>query len=545
MKRFTKQLSALTTAAMLAGLIAGCSGGSKNGQEGQVPAGESASPAASPEQREGEVYPIPGNVKLRYWMPLPANTAAVAQNLAQTELAKEWSRRTGVEVEFIHPTSGQEKEQFNLLIASNNYPDIIYTDWKNYPGGPDKAISDKVIVSLNELQEKYAPNLSKFLKENQDIDRSVKTAEGSYYSFPFIRGSQELLVSAGPIIRKDWLDELGLEVPETIEEWHVALTAFKEEKGAAAPFSPYHNFQVNAVPWGLFVGAYGITKGFYVEDDKIKYGSIESQYKEFLTTMNQWFNEKLLDNNFASLDGKTVDASIMEGKTGATIASGGSGLARWMTAMEGKGTFELAGAPYPVLNKGERSKFGQYTMPYVGAGAAISATSKNKEVAAQFLDYLYSEEGHMLANFGLEGVSYEMKDGKGVFTDFVMKNPSNPSSSQMRAQYTLAHDQGPFIQDPGVLQTMTEAQAEAVKRWSDTDIADHFVPPIFLQAEEQSEAAKIMNDVSTYEDEMMLKFIMGSEPISNFDKYVEQMKKLGIEKVIKMNQDALDRYNEN
>ncbi|MNI80736.1 hypothetical protein D3C73_1372900 [compost metagenome] len=55
--------------------------------------------------------------------------------------------------------------------------------------------------------------------------------------------------------------------------------------------------------------------------------------------------------------------------------------------------------------------------------------------------------------------------------------------------------------------------------------------------------AKITNEVNTYGDEMLLKFIMGAEPMENFDKYVEQMKKLGIEKAIAMQQAALDRYN--
>ncbi|GGF80825.1 sugar ABC transporter permease [Paenibacillus albidus] len=532
MRKRAKGILLLTVAAMLVGATAGCT-------KGNEPEGKQE----SENKTEGAAYPISGDVKLTYWVPLNANTSATVKNLAETEFAKELKKRTGVEVEYIHPTAGREAEQFNLMIASGDLPDIIWYNWTQYPGGPEKAFSDGVITKLNDLQLKQAPNLSKYLQANPEINRMVTTDENSYYSFPFIRGDQSMLVSAGPVIRKDWLDDLGLQVPTTMDEWHTVLTAFKEKKGAEAPFSPYWNIQ-SVLSWGTFIGAYGITKGFYLDEGKVKYGPIEPAYKEFITTMNQWFSEKLLDNNFATLDTKTVDANIMNGKSGATVASAASGVAKWTSAMKEKDPkFQVMGTPYPVLKKGDHPQFGQYSLPYTAFGAAIAANSKHKEAAAKFLDYLYSEEGMRLANFGIEGISYTMDNGKPVFTDLILNNPNKLPISQAMAQYTLSHDMGPFIQNPGVMQTMLPAQAEAVKVWADTDADKHFLPPIFVAEEHQGELAKIMNEVTTYENEMLLKFIMGTEPISNFDNYVQQMKKLGIEKAISMQQAALERYN--
>ena len=114
---------------------------------------------------------------------------------------------------------------------------IEYNFLSDFPGGPEKAIGDGYILKLNDLIDQHAPNLKKFLQENPDIDKMVKTDNGSYYAFPFIRGDEYLRVFQGPIIRKDWLDELGLPVPETIDDWTAMLRAFKEKKGAAAPFS--------------------------------------------------------------------------------------------------------------------------------------------------------------------------------------------------------------------------------------------------------------------------------------------------------------------
>jgi putative aldouronate transport system substrate-binding protein len=69
------------------------------------------------------------------------------------------------------------------------------------------------------------------------------------------------------------------------------------------------------------------------------------------------------------------------------------------------------------------------------------------------------------------------------------------------------------------------------------------LPPVSLTTEESAEFSKIMSDVNTYRDEMFVKFIMGAEPIENFDKFVAQMEKFNLKQAIKIQQDALDRYN--
>ncbi|MDF2921295.1 MAG: transporter substrate-binding protein [Paenibacillaceae bacterium] len=543
-----KRISSMVLAVALAGsALAGCSGGDSGKEGSEAGVSPSIVPQQSGNKPEEGVYPIKGNVKLKVWMTVSPNTTAIAKNLGETEFAKEWSKRTGVEVEYIHPAAGQEKEQFNLMLASNNLPDIIEYNWKtSYPGGPGKAIEDKVIVSLNELQGKYAPNLTEYVKQHPDINKLLKSDKGDYYSFPFIREDLSLRLSAGPIIRKDWLDELGLDVPVTIDDWYNVLKAFKEKKGATAPLSPYLKLHAWGLENGAFSGAYGLIKGLYIDGEKVKYGPVEPQYKELLTTLNKWFKEKLLDNNFATIDGKTVDTNIMEGKSGATLASSSSGLAKWNEVMKGKDPkFELIGVPYPSLEKGKPSIYGHYEHAFSGWGMAISATSKNKEAAAQFLDYLYSAEGQMLANFGIEGVSYKMDNGKPIFTDEVLNNPGKLPVAQAKAKYTIAHHMGPFVQHPDVRQTNTSAQNAALEEWKNTEAATHALPPFVLSTAEQSQVSKIMNEVKVYVDEMLLKFIMGSEPLDNFDKYITQLQKLGIGEVIKLNQAALDNYNKN
>ena len=180
-------------------------------------------------------YPISTNVTLEFWSALDPNVSANYTNLGDTEFAKKLEELTGVKVKYTHPAAGQEYENFSILIASGDYPDMVQYDWKNAVGGPEGMINNEVIVPLNDLMDKNAPNLKKYLGENPDIDRRIKTDNGNYYVFPFIRSDKSLLISQGPIFRKDWLDDLGLSAPQTIEEWENVLTAFRDKKGAQAP----------------------------------------------------------------------------------------------------------------------------------------------------------------------------------------------------------------------------------------------------------------------------------------------------------------------
>ena len=84
-----------------------------------------------------------------------------------------------------------------------------------------------MIIALNDVMDQYCPNLKKYLEENPDIDRMVKTDNGTYFAFPFIRGEERLCFTVGSFLRQDWLDELGLAVPTTIDAWHDVLVAFK------------------------------------------------------------------------------------------------------------------------------------------------------------------------------------------------------------------------------------------------------------------------------------------------------------------------------
>ncbi len=518
MKRNRSSLAVLILVvfAVLALTLSGCSG--KNETAG----GESAT--------------------LECWAQLNSAVALSVTNLADTPLLKEIMKKTGINVKYIHPPQGQGEEAFNLLLASGDMPDIIEYNWYGFPGGPDKAINDGFITSLNDLIPQHAPNLHKYLQENPDVDKMLKTNSGNYYVFPFIRGDEYLLVFKGPIVRADWLEELNIKEPETIDDWYNMLKAFRDKKGASAPLA----FKYEDLSTGIFGGAFGVKKDFYVENGKVKYGPVEPGYKDFLITLNKWYKEGLLDKNFASADTNSIHANVLSDKTGAIFGFLGSDMGKLVSAADSKPGFKLLGVKYPTLKAGERPKFGHRDIAYsYSTSAAISAGSDKKELAARFLDYGYGSEGHMLYNFGIEGESYKINEnGYPEYTDLILKNPDGWSITQALAMYTRSVNGGPIIQDKRYMeQYLTlEEQRNALETWMDTDTIKYNLPRVVPKSEDSSEFQRIMNDVKTKGDEMLLKFILGVESIDKFDDYVKSMKDLGIDRVIEIQQAALELY---
>ncbi|MDR6552100.1 extracellular solute-binding protein [Paenibacillus qinlingensis] len=535
-----KKILASTMIVMMMGTAIACSSKTESTttSESQAPATASAT-----------TYPMTTDKTLTYWGELNGNLTGVKTTHADVPFFQEWQKKTGVPLKFLAPPTGQAKEALNVMLASGDLPDMIeYNFLSDFPGGPEKAIKDGYILKLNDLIDKYAPNLKKYLKEHPEVDKMVKTDNGSYYAFPFIRGDEYLQVFQGPMIRKDWLDELGLPVPETIDDWTTTLKAFKEKKGAAAPLSfiskpRFFNESYN----GAFLGAFGVNRGFYLDNGKIKFGPSEAGFKDYLKTFHQWYQDGLLDKNIATVDTKALDGSFATGATGASIGNAGGGIGKWQPLVQAKDPkAQLVAAPYPVLKKGDTPKFGQKDNPYSSGGiVAVTAKSKNPELAVRMLDYGYSEAGHMFFNFGTEGTSYSMVDGYPKYTDLLMKNPDKLAPAQAMSMYIRGSYNGPFIQDKRYAEQffVLPAQRDAINVWKKTDTAKYSLPPLTPTPEESSEYAKIMGDMNTLVDEMTLKIILGNEPVDGFEKYVDKMKSLNLSRAIEIQQAALDRYN--
>ncbi len=524
---------------LAAGMLAGCSGGGGNNTANT--GGE-----LIPTVTTDGTYPMNTDVELSYWVDLTPNVAAYASSMNDIEFAKYMEEETGVKIKYVHPPAGQATEKFNLMVASQDLADIVESNWPGYKGGPSKAIKDKTILPLNEALDKgVSPNLKKFHEENPEIAAQIQTDDGEFYMYPFVTKDSILQTAMGFMVREDLLKKAGLDKPETIEDWEKMLAAFKD-MGIKAPITlKLKNAELNNM--SAFMGAYGIKSEFYLEGDTVKYGQYEKAYGDWVKMMKKWYDNGWLDSEFTNEDAKRIDALVINGDAGAMGGWNGSAFGKWIAGMKTSlPEASLTPVAYVAKNRGETPLIGHKQLPARGTGAAITSKCKNVEIAVRYLDYGFSEKGHMTYNFGREGVSYEMKDGIPTYTDLITDTGKNGglSTSQAMSKYIRACYNGPFVQDADYIMQMytTPQQTEAMPIWANTQTEKYMMPLVTMTEEENKEYTAIMTDIDVYREEMLFKFITGQEPIEKLDQYFEQLKSMKIERAIQIQQAAYDRY---
>lgn len=473
-------------------------------------------------------------IEIKYWVPFSANQ--FMKSLDESEMYKELEKRTNVHVKFEHPAEGQEEEQFNILVNSKDLPDVIQTYPSDYKGGLDKAVEDGVYLKLNDLIDKYAPNIKKLLENDPELAKEVMTDKGNIVTIPMISVDKNEPAWWGPVIRQDWLEELGLQEPKTIDEWENVLKQFKEKKHCKAPLMISKK---GIDPYGSILSAFDIGPGFYKKGDKVAYGYMQPEFKDYLATMNKWYKEGLIDVDFATRDSKSKQALITSGQVGIYITEYAL-IDQYQAAIKGTDPkAKFMPIEHPVLKNGDKLHYRVVNWRTGGYEAAITTSCKNPERVVKWFDYAFSKEGFNLFNYGIENESYKMVDGKPQFTDLITNNPAGD-------YWTVCNkwklDVGPYLRDYKAIPEFSEVDKIGMKKWTIPD-DDYVMPPVTLNAEEEELYAEKMTDIDTYKDEMILKFITGAEPLSKFEAFQGQLKKMGIEDVVKIYQSALDRFN--
>jgi putative aldouronate transport system substrate-binding protein len=349
------------------------------------------------------------------------------------------------------------------------------------------------------------------------------------------------------MIRKDWLDKLGLPMPETMDEWYNTLVAFRDR-------DPNGNGKKDEIPLVStsgqeairgFYAAWGKFDTMYVNNGQVFFGAYENEYKEYLLTLQKWIMEGLVDPNFSTLNTVQADAAMLNGISGVCYDGLGLGLDKFYSHFQSNDV--VVGAPFPTLTKGAGSyNFMAIGRDFGGSGAALSPKGKNNEIAAKWLDYLYSEDASILLNFGVEGKTFNWINGYPQLVDEIINSPNNESVNVALGRYAIGVSVFPFVNDPRVrVQRLIriQAQTDALNLWNQTDIS-RALPLVSFLPEESQELAGIMSEVNTFMKEYTLSFLLGRRDINReFDGYIGILKSLGIERAIQINQTALDRYN--
>jgi len=547
MLKMKKLIALLVAVMMIMSLFAGCgeTAAPTELQNNDVPEATNAPAEEQVEDKEFS-YPMEPGHTVSVWMWLNGNVSANFANISETEYAKEIVKRTGITVEW--DASNAVDEDFSIMVSSGEYPDLIEGSMNEYPGGASAALADGVILPLNDIIDQYMPNLKAYLEANPDVEKAIKNDDGVIYGFPSV-STKEACRALGTYMRGDILEALGKELPTTIDEWYDVLTAMKGYEGVK---HPYTTTWKNLVNTSALACAYGVpqlnTYKLMLDDNgKVQMMSISDNYKDFLTLLNKWYDEELIDPDIFSIDGASVKTKLATGE--ATVSDGylASGLqANMTTGMGNNPAFTLEGVVIPEVVAGVASKVSTASYP-ASVGVVMTSCCRDVEAAARYMDYMYSEEGIILNNFGIEGVSYNIVDGHYVYTDEVLANANGWTVSQALANYGRAGSGFVGVgHDDYYVQTLVLDEAkEASKLWTEMmeGSLKYRVPNVTLTADEADTVAKIGTEIATYVDEMTVKFILGTESLDNWNEYVKEIEEMGAAELIAIYDAAVARYN--
>lgn len=460
---------------------------------------------------------------------------------------KEIQKRTGIQIEFIAPSENAE-DAYKLMIATGDLPDIIQWNYDTYANGNgvNQLYSDGIAIELTDLIAKYAPNLSRIYQERPDILSEVNTSDDKLFYFPVINPmltKEESYRKAfnGLIIRKDWLDAVGMDVPEDMEEWYQVLKAFQQR-------DPNSNGLQDEIPYdgkGLdaFMTAYGITDGFSIDkDNNVIFGSMQPEYKEYLETMHQWYLEGLIGKNSVFHSDKWTESNIINNLTGAFYGLDNAWNYYLPSLLEKDTKASFEAVPWPKTKDGKRYTKRPEMKTHIGREVTIiTSQCKNPEAAVKLIDYFYSGEGSDLLTWGIEGESYDKIDGKKIIRKDMLE--VGESGYLKLFDYALAHTGFPKYEgETVVLQYHSKESSIAEETWADADTSLIYPPTLYFNATDDEVINQIMTDVNSYINSMSAKFITGEESLSSFDSYIETLKKMQIEKVIEIYQRNYREY---
>lgn len=480
-----------------------------------------------------------GSETFQVWMGISPAAMNYITSLAENATYKEIMNRTGVNLEFIHFHPDTQNEQFNLVMASGDYPDVMNGMVNNYTGGADKAIEDEVFIDLGEYLEEYAPHYYSIIHSDDALYEDVTTPEGAVAGFYSVY-AEARLNDMGYIIRQDWLDDLNMDKPTTMDELYDVLTAFKEEKGASDPL-----FVQSSGVTNYFLGAYGVAEGMYLDGDTIKFGPLEDGYRDYLETMAKWYKEDLLYHDFPFYGEQFAfrDPGMVGAGQVACFYSETGDMAMFGDFSEDEDILFTAMAPLALEKGGTVYVSDKAPSRADDVRWSVTTGCEDPELLISFVDYLYSDEGALLCNYGIEGETFEFdENGTPHFSDLIY---NNPTYDYRTAVFIYVMDAGPTVVDPmRGTGTYTQEQLDSWSDWTEGNMDySHVIPNKVALKAEDTEYNGIMSDIETLMDEMTVKLITGDVSFDNYEKdFVDAIKALNIDRAIELYQAAYDEY---
>ncbi|MCU6708380.1 extracellular solute-binding protein [Paenibacillus sp. J5C_2022] len=470
-----------------------------------------------------------------------------ATDWSQVKLWQEYEKMTNIKVKFDLVPRASLSEKRNLALAGGEYPEAFYQAL--IPNGDILKYGEQgIFVRLNEYIDNFAPNFKQILDSNPAVRKAITMPDGGIYSFPWIFDPAFTSLTMGPRvwINKDWLDQLGMQEPTTLDEFYSYLKGVKETdlngngKSDEIPWSAVGLQQIIA----SLKGSYGFANRgnshplVDVEPgtDQLRFFPADPKYKEMLEFIHMLYKEGLIDRD--TLTQKTPDM----------YAKGNQNLLGTTITVNPRITMKLENYVGAGALKGPHGdqiySFVNPSVPLIG-GFVITDKAKNVEALVRWIDYFYGEEGSRMLMIGFKDVTYkELPDGKFELLDNITNNPDGLSQDQALSKYVTYPGGGaPTIvfqnnYAGGEAQPDSLMTAEKVQPYK----IDEVWPTFNFTEEENDRMTKLRSDLYTYVNEHEAKFILGDLPFSQWDKFVAGLKDVKLDEFMEIYNTAYERY---
>ena len=427
MKR--KVVSLMLVSAMVAGMLAGCgsdSGSSKGGSSTETGSAAEASSSGETADDADDKSPI----TFEYF------NADGKNGNWDNPVAKAITEATGVTLDVSYPVAsqGDAKEDIALMIANDEYPDMIYAK-----GSATDLYQAGALIDMTDLIEKYGPNIKKMYGAEME-KLTWSQDDPGIYQLSYAGVNQKTLTTGGSCqIQWAALKENDYKYPKTLDEYEKMIKSYlaahpKTEDGLdmigiTMSASDWHWMITLGNPAGLIADA-SPDNGQWIIDDEynVHYKHVTDEEKEYFKWLCRMYNEGILDPNFATQTDDDYIAKVASGRVVAiTDAEWHYSQCEATLVADGKVDQTYVGLPV-TLREDQVEKALLYQGTTVGWGIGITKSCEDPVRAIKFLDYLCSDEGQILYHWGIEGENYFLDDdGQPYRTDEeVAKAQSDP-----------------------------------------------------------------------------------------------------------------------
>lgn len=496
--------------------------------------------------------------------PMPSG----CEDWSQLAVIDEYANRLGIRLDCDFYETDWET-QLTLKVAGDELPDMLIGCSMNVSDVNEWG-GEGYFLDLSQYMD-LMPNLKAYFDQYPELEAYCTTSDGHIYGLPKLKVDMTDRLTRS-FINKQWLDNLGLSMPTSIDEYYDVLVAFKEQdaNGNGDPDDEIpllftsDSGGYTALEKTL-LDAYGIftTDPNYVlqadESGKVELANINDTYKEYLKFMHRLYAEGLMEQEAFTITGDEITTK----QQGDVYGSFGCGSAPFVMANKDisydANWMALSGMSSELHPKREASIASPVQNSIL---VAVNGNTEYPEALARFIDYFYTEEGMLSATKGYDGVTFDMVQDDLLGTEVPeMRIPDGyTSGEEFRYKGAILNEALNLVEKNIDRQAMFESDREVLEKpefvekygWaarvidafkSDDVTGVEAYPVVSYTSDEVEERGAVYKDITTYLKQARAQFITGELDLDkDWDTYVNTLNQMNLGRLLEIEQAAYDRY---